>query len=219
MPDLGSDGYWEAFALHAGGDLFHYHSSTKLNPVHLTGDFHAIGSGAEYVLGAMASGKIDVQAAIEIVSLYDVTTNDVVTSETWNNGKKGDIVAMYLRGKTMCKLMATKAINKSSEVIGRLSWHDILDIQMFIVFILYFTVMLQLYKLIKPLIKEGVKGAKSLLFLMIVFGQCAITGYLLWVLGAGIETMVVMHAILIVFTALYIGSGQQRLLIKALTDD
>lgn len=92
LPDLGSDGYWEAFALHAGGDLFHYHSSTKLNPVHLTGDFHAIGSGAEYALGAMASGKMDAQAAIKIVSLYDVTTNDVVTLETWNNGKKGDIL-------------------------------------------------------------------------------------------------------------------------------
>ena len=119
----------------------------------------------------------------------------------------------------MCKLMTTKVINKSSEVIGGLSWHDILDIQMFVVFILYVTIMIQLYKLIKPLIKAGVKGAKSLLFLMIVFGQCGITGYLLWVLGASIETMVVMHAILIVFTALYIGSGQQRLLIKALLDD
>lgn len=99
------------------------------------------------------------------------------------------------------------------------AWHDILDIQMFIVFILYFIIMIQFYKLLKPLIKEGGEGVKSLAYLMGLFGQCGITGYLLWVLGAGIEIIVVMHFVLIVLAIRYIRSGQQRILIKALTDD
>lgn len=97
--------------------------------------------------------------------------------------------------------------------------HDLLDGLMLYIFVLYLVIARQVYILTKPLIKKRVKGVRSLLYLMLVFAQCGLTGYAARLAGLGIEAIIVMHFILAIITTLYVFSGQDRILIKALTND
>ena len=100
-----------------------------------------------------------------------------------------------------------------------LTAHDLLDALMLFIFLLYLMIARQVYILAKPLIKKRVKGVRSLLYLMFVFAQCGLTGYASRLLGLGIEAIIGMHVILAIVTTLYVFSGQNRILVKALTDD
>ena len=100
-----------------------------------------------------------------------------------------------------------------------LTAHDLLDALMLFIFLLYLIIARQVYILAKPLIKKRVKGVKSLLYLMFVFVQCGLSGYASRLFSLGIEAIIGMHAILALVTILYVFSGQNRILVKALIDD
>ena len=121
----------------------------------------------------------------------------------------------------MCGYMTTQSASSGSKIIELLplTWLDVLEIQQFFVTILYLWVARQLYVLIKPLIKKGVKGAKALGYLMAVFALCSVTGYFSKIIGVSIEISVLLHGVLILFTLLYIFSGQAVILVNAFKDD
>lgn len=63
--------------------VFHYEG--RLYPYEVNSEYHAMGSGADFALGAMASGS-SAQQAVRIASKLDTSTGGVVKELSW--GKK-----------------------------------------------------------------------------------------------------------------------------------
>ncbi len=72
-----------AIVINKKGKVLHYES--RLYPYEINSELHAVGSGADIAIGAMAFGATSSQA-VKIASKFDVATGGTIKDLSWNKG-------------------------------------------------------------------------------------------------------------------------------------